>query len=335
MPHLSVRYVLYIYRWHVVFWLLYFIGWTWFSMHMYHGSPGRALTVTAVYAIGQGVLIYVMVRRWMPRYLHPGKGWRFALLVLAGLAVSATFISFLTYWLMGEKTGASLGAFWGYVLLGNTYWVILALVSVTVRDRFFQERRRMQTELRFLKSQMNPHFLFNALNSIYVLIRKDPDLAEHTLAGFSDMLRYQLYECTVEHIAVDREVAYVENFIRLEQLRRGDSLVLDYEKPRGISGFDIAPMLVFPLVENAFKYASTHTDRENRVRIQIGYEEPLFTIRIDNTTEDQKERPSEKAGGIGLKNLRRRLALLYPERHRLDIETAPGEYSATLQLQIR
>lgn len=313
------------YRWHILFWAVYFAGWTWFGARTY-GYPFRtALLVTAAYAVGQGGLIYMTVYRWMPRYLLPRRTARFIAWTAAGLSGATAFIAVAVVAVAGKRQGFTFWPLAGYIGLGNLYWLALAIVAATIRDRYRQERERSRTELRFLKSQLNPHFLFNALNSIYVLIRKDPDLAEHTLAGFSDMLRYQLYECATDHIAVDREVAYLENFMRLEQLRRGDGLAVDYEKPRGLGGFSIAPLLVFPLVENAFKYAA------DRVSIRLDYEASVFTAEISNTTD---ERPSGSVGGVGLDNLRKRLALLYPDRHRLEITAAPGEYSATLQLDV-
>ena len=321
------------YRWHILFWVLYFAGWSWFSIRIYHESVWLALAVTAAYALGHAPLLYLTVYRWIPRYMRPRKTGGFVLRVLGGLAYATGMTTLCVHLLLGSRLDMHLGALCGYILLGNVYWVILALVVVTIRDRFRQERERTQTELRFLKSQMNPHFLFNALNSIYVLIRKDPDLAEHTLAGFSDMLRYQLYECASDLISVDKEVAYLENYIRLEQLRKGESLCVAYDKQEGFGRFTIAPLLIFPLIENAFKYVSSYPDRENRIAVRLSYTEPMFRLDVSNTTEPEGGAAAHK-GGLGLETLRRRLTLLYPNRHQLDIQQEKETYSATLQVQV-
>ena len=319
------------YRWHILFWLVYFAGWSWFSVSYYRESMGLALCVTAAYAVGQAPLIYLTMYKWIPRYLRPRKILGFVTRVVAALVCASAFTTFAVHVLLGSRLVLSIGAMAGYMLLGNVYWVILVIVAVTLRDRFRLERERTQTELRFLKSQMNPHFLFNALNSIYVLIRKDPDLAEHTLAGFSDMLRYQLYDCAADLISVDKEVAYLENYIRLEQLRKGEDLHIEYEKQKSVERFTIAPLLIFPLIENAFKYVSSHRDRENRIHIRLGYTEPTFRLEVTNMTDGTNTRPP---GGIGLDNLRRRLTLLYPHKHRLEITHTKDDHSATLQVQI-
>ncbi len=325
-------------RWHILFWLVYFVGWSWFSVSQYHEALWEAILVTAAYALGQGPLIYLIAYTWIPRYLRPRKTVNFLWRVLAGLLCTTLFTTIAVHLLLGSRLTLPTTAMAGYVFLGNTYWVILTVVAVTLRDRFRLERERNQTELRFLKSQMNPHFLFNALNSIYVLIRKDPDLAEYTLAGFSDMLRYQLYDCAGDHISIDKEIAYLENYMRLEQLRKGDDLIVEYEKQRSLGHFTLAPLLIFPLIENAFKYVSSYPDRENhenRITIRLTYNEPTFQLEVINTTDGISSRPLHgKNGGIGLENLRRRLTLLYPNRHHLEIKCTDDEYSATLQVQI-
>ena len=305
-------------------------------MRQYHSPLWLAIAVTGVWALGQGALIYLVMYRLVPWYLKPKRAGLFVLYLVAALVVSSVFITAGSYALLAFPIDWS--AYFGYTLLGNAYWAFLALGFAIIRDRLRNERRnqrlekeRVESELRFLKSQMNPHFLFNALNSIYVLIRKDPDLAEHSLAGFSEMLRYQLYECAADLIPIEKETAYLDNYIRLEELRKGDNLRLTYEK-LGTHTFFIAPLLIMPLVENAFKYVSSFPDREIRVWISLSYREPLFTLAVWNTVGEEMELHQ---GGIGQDNLRKRLALLYPDHHRLEIREQDGIYSATLTIQIQ
>jgi len=234
----------------------------------------------------------------------------------------------------------SLFIFLGYMVLGNTNFVIITIGLYSLRQRLLNDRRNQrlekehaENELRFLKSQMNPHFLFNAINSIYVLIRKDPGLAEHTLARFSDMLRYQLYDCSTDYIRIEKEITYLENYIRLEQLRKGPMLTIDYQSADSVAGFSIAPLLIMPLIENAFKFVSSHPDRENLVRLRLFFSDDNFHFTIFNTVDDPA--PTFPRGGIGLENIRRRLALLYPQRHTLHIDTGSDYYSVSLKLQIK
>jgi LytS/YehU family sensor histidine kinase len=190
---------------------------------------------------------------------------------------------------------------------------------------------------------MNPHFLFNAINSIYVLIRKDPDLAEHTLARFSEMLRYQLYDCATDFIPIEKEIAYLENYMRLEQLRKGSMLTLDYCTEETVRHFSVAPLLLMPLVENAFKFVSSFTDRDNKVCIRLFFNDGRFLFEIGNTVDEfgplsRPGNPPEQTGaaasGIGLENIRRRLELLYPMRHTLAIDAGREYYNVSLKLQL-
>jgi sensor histidine kinase YesM len=323
-------------RWHILFWLLYFAGWTWFSVRQYHSPLGLALAVTGVWFVGQASMIYMVIYRLVPRYLKPKRGGLFVLYLVLAVSVASVFITGGSYALI--KFPIDWRAYFGYTLLGNAYWAFLALAFTIIRDRLRTERRnqrlekeRVESELRFLKSQMNPHFLFNALNSIYVLIRKDPDLAEHSLAGFSEMLRYQLYECAADLIPIEKETAYLDNYIRLEELRKGNSFKLTYHK-EGTHTFFIAPLLIMPLVENAFKYVSSFPDKENWVWINLTYREPVFTLEVRNTVGEEA---GLHQGGIGQDNLRKRLGLLYPGLHRLEIREPAGIYSVTLTIQIQ
>jgi two-component system LytT family sensor kinase len=338
------------YRWHFLFWLLYLIGWTAFSAGVYKMPLGIAIGVTFIYMLGQGILIYLTAYRWVPRYMVPRRIWWLLVWELLGLSLSALFISggmTLLLSVLHKPTGVGLWPLFGYTMLGNTYWIILVLVFLIIRDKWKAqrqaqelERTNTQTELRFLKSQMNPHFLFNALNSIYVLIRKDPERAAQTLARFSDMLRYQLYDCATDHISIEKELEYLDNYIRLEQIRKGNTLQLEYVCSENMKHFSIAPLLIAPLVENAFKYVSSHTDRENKVSIRITHQDSVFQLSVNNTVGSQASWENTDAhgrhsGGIGLANLQRRLDLLYANRHRLHIESTEKDYTATLTLHLK
>ena len=332
------------YRMHFLFWVLYFAGWTLFSVRMYHSSFWLALGVTMTWFLGQTSLVYLTVYFLMPRFLKPRRIWLFLLLLVGCVFCSATLTSVGWYFLVIKNVPSfSLpfsSLFW-YAVMGHSYWVFLAIGIAIIRERLRNDRRKqriekehIENELRFLKSQMNPHFLFNAINSIYVLIKKDPDLAEHTLARFSDMLRYQLYDCATDFIPIEKEITYLENYIRMEQLRKGPALSLDYLTDEEVRQFSIAPILLIPLVENAFKYVSSYTDRDNQIRIRLSFSGSMFMLECSNSVEEPGGSSARSAGGIGLENVRRRLQLLYPSRHTLDIISGSEYYAAILKLQI-
>jgi two-component system, LytTR family, sensor kinase len=336
------------YKWHFLFWAVYFAFWTWLSLHSYHTPPGLALLTTVSWAIGQGGLNYYVIYRLFPVYFNARRYGKFTLFLLAGLALSVIFImgfQILVFGVARVPLSYSIGAGFAYVLTGNLYTVFLVIAVKSIRDKVRNDRRtqllekqKTEHELDFLKSQMNPHFLFNAINSIYVLIRKDPDLASHTLLKFADMLRYQLYECNADRISIEKEIFYLDNYIGLEKLRRGNTLCTEYQVGENVRHFSIAPLLLIPFVENAFKYVSSYPDRPNAVSIKLGCRDDHFELSVENTVDEDTCLPGGTdglSGGIGLENVRRRLELIYNGRHQLDIGRGGSRFSILLKIPVQ
>ncbi len=192
------------------------------------------------------------------------------------------------------------------------------------------EKEKLETELSFLKSQLNPHFLFNALNNIYVLIEEDKEIATETLLKFSSLLRYQLYECRENITDVSRELNFIRDYTELEQLRSSDSVKVSFEnsvtKP-----FNLAPFLLMPFVENAFKHVSRDGNNVNYIKINSELNTDTFTFSVMNTKISEGMRQNN---GIGLSNVKRRLELLYPRNHELIIASENGTYNVTLRLYV-
>jgi len=333
------------YKWHILFWAAYFIFWIFFSAYQYGNTYGKAALYTTAWFTGQATSAYLTVYWLMPYFFSRRRYVLFALLYLLVLAFSAGLI--LVNILAIVKSSHTpfpvpLQKEFFYLLSGNFYTSFLAVAVKTIRDKIRNDRRtallekeKTDSELRFLKSQMNPHFLFNAINSIYVLIKKDPDFAGHTLVKFADMLRYQLYECNTEVIPIEKEISYLDNYIQLEQLRKGDLIQAHYNVSPSTGKFSIAPLLLIPFVENAFKYVSNCPDKENFVTVDLNFQDNIFELSVENTMDEDAMMPKERAwGGIGLENVRRRLQLIYDGRHALDISTKDGVFSVLLTIKI-
>jgi LytS/YehU family sensor histidine kinase len=189
------------------------------------------------------------------------------------------------------------------------------------------ELEKLQTELAYLKSQINPHFLFNSLNTIFFQIDKENAVARDTLTKFSDMLRYQLYECNGHEISLDREVGYLRNYVDLQRLRKDERYQITIDVSGNPHGHTVAPLLFIPLVENAFKHLSHYPQGGNRVHVSLRIDGEI-DLTITNT-RDNRPRPMQP-GGIGLKNLQRRLELQYPGRHELHIRESATDFEAQL-----
>jgi LytS/YehU family sensor histidine kinase len=215
-------------------------------------------------------------------------------------------------------------------------WVLILVSAKLIWDkiqnqRYTQsvEKEKVIAELNFLKAQVNPHFLFNSLNSVYGYIDKNNRTARNLLLQFSEMLRYQLYDCNADRVSILKEIEYLHNYTLLQQHRKEESLVVQFNTDDHWEGFDIAPLLLIVFVENAFKYVSNFEDRENKIIISLHHKKNSLDFYVFNTTENSHKNSN---GGIGLTNVKRRLDILYPQKHNLII--SKGNESFGIQLQI-
>ncbi len=185
---------------------------------------------------------------------------------------------------------------------------------------------QLQTELKFLKAQYHPHFLFNALNTIYFQMDDNIPEAKRSIEKFSELLRYQLYD-QQQTVPVSQELHYLRNFIDLQKTRTSDKLQLTVCFDEALNGQKVYPLLFLPLVENAFKYVG------GGYKLSIAAKEDSGRIIFSVSNSTPVEIPVKKEKGIGLENLKRRLELLYPGRHELVTEKKPGEFTAFLTIE--
>lgn len=189
---------------------------------------------------------------------------------------------------------------------------------------------KQRAELNYLKSQTNPHFLFNTLNNIYALARDKSDLAPKSILRLSKMLRFMLYETGGEYITLEQELRIIKDYIALEKLRYDNSLLVtlkcDIEDPKQL----LPPLLLIPLVENAFKHGASETSHRPFVHIQLSTDQQRLECTVRNSTGQP---PGETAvqEHIGLSNLRRQLALLYSD-YDLSVQQGASEFTARLRI---
>lgn len=197
------------------------------------------------------------------------------------------------------------------------------------------ETERTQAELKNLKSQLNPHFLFNTLNNIYALIQVAPPQAQYAVHSLSNLLRYVLYEDNGNLIPLDKEFAFMKNYIELMSLRlSSDRVKLTVNIPDDGKGLLVAPLLFITLVENAFKHGISPSE-PSFVRIEMHIDEEAHTLdcRVENSYFPKTER-DRSGSGIGLQNLRKRLDLIYPNRHILRTEPMGKIYISQLIINL-
>ncbi len=221
-----------------------------------------------------------------------------------------------------------------HVLLVSTGAAFKILTDYAKAQRRIGEmaKEKAEAELNFLKQQINPHFLFNSLNSVYFLIDKTNDEARDALHRFSEMLRYQLYECNGEKIPVEKEMDYLNDYVRLQQLRKGKNYEVTFNQSEDVKEFFIEPLLLIPFVENSFKHLSHFEKEKNEVHIDVTRDNRLMNFKVSNTTNGKVA--NERNNGIGLANVKRRLELLYPKKHKLEILEEKNWYKVRLELEI-
>jgi len=187
----------------------------------------------------------------------------------------------------------------------------------------------LQSELKFLKKQINPHFLFNMLNNANVLIKKNPEEASRVLFKLEDMLRYQINDSAKEQVLLSSEIHFLNDFLNLEKVRR-DKFEYVISKEGDISEVWLPPLLFIPFVENAVKH---NVDSENSSYVYLGFK--VWDKQLEFQCINSKPKialQKNEVGGLGLKNIKRRLELLFPERYTLEIEESEISYTVYLHL---
>ncbi|HET7899271.1 MAG TPA: histidine kinase [Flavisolibacter sp.] len=225
-------------------------------------------------------------------------------------------------------------------ILTNLSVVILAFAYRLLLIWFQQEKIRtelqnqtLRAELSFLKMQVNPHFLFNALNNIYSLaVIEDSPKTSNSVLQLSDLMRYMLYEKEDENhkVSLEREIHHINNYIDLEKLRHADAMYINFSIEGDVHDKRIAPLLLFPLIENAFKHGLV-TDSANPLTIQLKIENKRMKILIGNFKNAYQK---DKAGGIGVQNVKKRLDLLYKDNYTLHIDNSDDRYIVNLDLPL-
>jgi LytS/YehU family sensor histidine kinase len=208
---------------------------------------------------------------------------------------------------------------------------------IYITQRWYSQRQhvkniqisQLQTELKYLRAQVNPHFMFNGLNTIYGYIDINNQQARNILLQFADLLRYNLYEADVDWVDLEKETQYLQNYVALQKARSESNLQIDLDISIEDKSIKVAPLIFIAFVENAFKY-STRDNKVNSINIRLHQTGKQIIFECSNSFEDVPQEP----GGIGLNNVKRRLELLYKDKYTLTMKKEQGTYYVQLILSI-
>ena len=280
--------------------------------------------------------IYIMGVIWVnhfiliPFILDKKRYFLFGLLLIGTIFLAATIrgyefgkdykYSFKMFFFLFYTTGTGMAAFF------------LRRNRIIQKENIEKERLQKEIELKYLKEQVNPHFLFNSLNSIYALSRQQSPETPDLVMQLSELMRYQLESSKKDAVLLKEELEFIENYLLLEEKRLSNRCKVEFLISGDLSGLKIAPMLLIPFVENAIKHGARSTNEQSTIDISVAINKASLNLIIENSKPSTVS--ESKRTGLGLENVKRRLKLLYPKSHLLEIKDKATTYHVNLSIDL-
>lgn len=330
---------------HFLFWILYVASE--FFANQVHMMPGHEwrffqsifLTLPALVIPTYFIALYVV-----PRYLITNKWtqfilWIFFVIVLVFI-VRIKWAELIQYLESGRYFKIPAGKLLKNII--RDYAIIALAVCIYIIGDYRKKqkhneqlvRAKAEAEIKLLKGQLHPHFLFNSLNNIYSLALSRSDQTADSILKLTELLEYLLYRANLDKVPLVKEVELLHHYIDLEKLRYGEKLKIETEISLHQETVQVAPLILLPFAENCFKHGGAGPDGFFRIALKLHTDDRTLTFHITNTRQKKQEGQSVN-GGIGLENIRQRLALLYPNRHKLEIREEKDKFDVHLTISLR
>ncbi len=303
----------------------------------------------------QMMAAYFLVYYQVPKLLLQKKYARFGISVLASAYVFSVLARLVVIYIVEPRVRENFEQETVWEVLTDPYYlfsvyfpvvyviVFLMLAVKTIKERFEEkhqiqllENEKATNELKFLKAQIHPHFLFNTLNNLYALTLAKSDAAPIVVTKLSEMLDYMLYQCNEPSIAIEKEIILLQGYIDLETLRYGTQLQLEFNHQVDIPSTQIAPLILLSFVENAFKHGASGNPLNPKVDVDLQVEKGQLYFKVFNTKPAPntfKKEDTEKKH-IGLANINRQLTLNYPNTHSIEVDDTQDSYCVTLRIDL-
>lgn len=332
---------------HILFWVLSFF--ILLNIFAYGDHLGKTDYIYAIlFHIPLVIVAYLNLRFLLPKFLSKKRYWSYVILIIPTIVLTAWFSQFmfekLVDYIFPGYFFISYFEFRDYVLFILIYLSVSTLLKMskgwfelmeTQRQLNQLKEENLTTELMALKSQINPHFLFNSLNSIYSLSLDNEAITPKIILKLSELLRFFLYETSEEKISLEKEIYHLGNYIDLQKIRVSEQAEVRFEQSGDYENFNIAPLLLLPLVENGFKHGIKGDVENAFIHIFSTIENDTFIFSVKNNKGMVDKISDDKFKGIGLKNVKRRLDLIYPKRHVFDVKENEKTFFITLKIQLR
>lgn len=300
-----------------------------------------ALLIASVDSVSMLIVYYLTVIYIFPRFYGNKRQYIIiSSIIITILSALAFVISLYLFPIPDKMAGKQLPFIFFYVRkLMETSFVYFIATSVClmernnrlVRNEKILTEQKLETELKLLKAQINPHFIFNALNNIYSLTYTQAQNAPDAVLKLSEMLRYVFYDCSKNHVSLNQEIQYIENFIAFQQMKSEHSQKITLETKLNGNKTELAPMLFIPFIENAFKYSRIEDEEGAFVHIMISSENNKILFFMENSIPpENKPLPGS---GTGIKNVQHRLDIVYKNKYELNISETKENYSVYLRIE--
>lgn len=338
---------------HLLFWVISYLFFI-----LFFGRANRDYQTTIIFAsllfpLAMGTS-YFLNYYLIPRFLFKGNHGRFLLFLVYTFVFTLwaeLVISMFVFVIVSDFQVYKLDptSFDVVFLLVGLYFIILAFVAIEQVKRAFEikkentrlEKSQLETnlklresELKLLRAQIHPHFLFNTLNNLYGLTLEKSDLAPELVLKLSDLMDYMLYKCNRPKVSLKSELEHLNNYLEIEKLRYGHQLKIAFVIQGEPDQLEIAPMLLLAFFENAFKHGVSKSIQNPFVQINLHIEGRQFKLRVRNNRNPATGENDDYTEGIGLKNVQKRLELIYPNAHQLEIKPGDHTFEITLQLTL-
>ncbi len=338
--------------WHLLFWFAYiFFNVTIPSALGEEDAIIRGLFSESVQLPLKLIATYSLIYFLIPRFLLKRRYYLFFLVLIPLAFILGTlqrlFLAVTIYPIYWPESLAKHGLiYWPKVFYGavSVYTVAFVAAIIKLLKQWFStqqlnnslKQEKLAAELKFLKAQIHPHFLFNTLNNLYALTLKKSSKAPEVVLKLSDLLDYMLYECNVPKVTVEKELKMLENYIALEKIRYGDDLKINFNVDDKVKGFMVSPMLLLPLVENSFKHGVSGEIHAKWIEIKLTIKNEILEFSVENNRDSKATKNKNSyTEGIGLKNVLRRLELIYKDKHQLKIEDKENRFKVLLSIDTK
>ena len=337
---------------HVIFWII--VG-SFYLIVFNQNSEIQAVS----YILSIGLLPVAFMESYffnyilIPKYLGNKRYGRFFLFsfytILTSTWLSFLIVMFALIFILNKDASLDPAVLHPELQVISLNFIVFLAISIKQVKRAFymqQEKNELEkatittelklkeAELKLLKAQVHPHFLFNTLNNLYGLTLEKSDEAPDLVLRLSEILDYILYRCDEHRVLLSEEISNLKNYIEIEKIRYSEKLKLQQYFPDDYKSLKIAPLIILPFVENSFKHGVSNYPGMAFVTIKISLVEKNLVVFIENSKNPLKNKTGNHSKGIGLNNVKKRLDLMYPEKYILTVDEKPETYSVNLTLQL-